>query len=73
MSMKKQSNTLFLRLCSYLSLAICFLPALDFYCPWYITMLPAVAFLFLCLQINPGINQLLRVCLYIFAVWVMLF
>jgi hypothetical protein len=63
-----------LRLCSYMSLAISFMPVVDYYCPWYVTVLPIFLVLFLSIRMNERgsftpIAVLCTVCLTVLIFW----
>lgn len=63
--MKTENNHLLLRLCCYASLAIYFMPVVDYYCPWYVTMIPAVAVIGISLTIDQKITAMLKALLHI--------
>ncbi len=71
--MKTSNNHTLLRLCCYVSLAICFMPIIDFYCPWYITMIPAVIVLGISLMIDQKMTSLLTALLYIGGLAILIF
>lgn len=71
--MKAENNHLLLRLCCYASMAICFMPVVDYYCPWYVTMIPAVAVIGISLTIDQKITAMLKVLLYITGLALLLF
>ncbi|MBO5836933.1 MAG: hypothetical protein J6Q92_03470 [Oscillospiraceae bacterium] len=65
-------SNIMLRLCCYVSLAISFLPMVDYYCPWYITVLPVALALFITFQINRNAYPLFIGILMISALWVLI-
>lgn len=69
--MRSSYNELLLRLGCYLSLAISFMPAVDYYCPWYITFIPVAITLLLTLRINSNIYPVFVVTIAILCFWLL--
>jgi len=61
-------NSIF-RACCYMSLAISFLPVVDYYCPWYITIIPAAIALGITLYKDRNVYPLIIALFSILGLW----
>lgn len=69
--MKFGPNELLLRLGCYMSLAISFLPIVDYYSPWYITLIPVAITMLLTLRINHNIYPVAVAVFAILGLWIL--
>lgn len=71
--MKFGPNELLLRLACYMSLAISFLPIVDYYSPWYITLIPVAITMLLTLRIDHNIYPVAVAVFSVFCLWLLLY